>query len=266
VEPRQQSDSTSGPTERVPRRRSESRRAHKVALTIAQQIVDDITDDELGPGTKLASERDMLVRFSAGRGTLRESLRFLEMSGAIAVKAGPHGGPIVGDPDGEDLARVLGLFLQLRRVPFKAIVDAREILEPELAGLAAQRRTEEQAAEIEDSIEGMRAFLDDERNFLAENDHFHAAVATAAGNELFALLIASMHTITDGVPLGLSYETSRRESVLRSHTEIYEAIRTKDPEGARWAMRKHMQRFTTRVSTDFPAAYEKPLRWRDLAP
>ncbi|MBN9110204.1 MAG: FadR family transcriptional regulator [Pseudonocardia sp.] len=266
MERQQKSGSPEEAAERTPRRRPESRRAHKVALTIAQQIVDDITEGDLGPGTKLASERDMLERFSAGRGTLRESLRFLEMSGAIAVKAGPQGGPIVGAPDGEDLARVLGLFLQLRKVPFKAIVDAREILEPELAGLAAERRSEEQAAEIEDSIEGMRAFLDDERNFLAENDHFHAAVASAAGNELFGLLIASMHTITDGVPLGLSYETSRRESVLRSHAEIYEAIRAKDAEGARWAMRKHMRRFTARVSTDFPAAYEKPLRWRDLAP
>lgn len=251
---------------RVPRRRPEHRRAHKVALTIAQQIVDDITEGDLGPGTKLASEREMLERFAAGRGTLRESLRFLEMSGAIVVKAGPHGGPIVGDPGGADLARVLGLFLQLRRVPFRAIVDAREVLEPELAGLAAERITAGQAADIEDSIEGMRSFLDDERNFLAENDRFHAAVAAAAGNDLFALLIASMHTITDGVPLGMSYELPRRESVLRSHEEIYAAIRDRDAEGARWAMRKHMRRFTTRVSTDFPGAYDKQLRWRDLAP
>jgi hypothetical protein len=43
---------------RVPRRRPVHRRAHKVALTITQQIVDDITEGDLGPDTKLASERD----------------------------------------------------------------------------------------------------------------------------------------------------------------------------------------------------------------
>jgi GntR family transcriptional repressor for pyruvate dehydrogenase complex len=254
------------PTSRSPRRRPESRRAHKAALSIAQRIVDDITEGDLPPGTKLASERDMLERFSAGRGTLREALRFLEMTGALTVKAGPHGGPVVTKVNGQHLASVLGLFLQLRRVPFKAIVTAREILEPELAGLAAENLTDKVSAEIADSIEGMRAFLDDEQNFLAENDRFHAAVAAASGNDLFALLISSLHSITDGVPFGLSYERSRRENVLRSHEEIYEAIRNRDSEGARWAMRKHMRRFTERVSADFPAAFEKPLRWRDLAP
>lgn len=253
-------------TARVPRRRPELRRAHKAALTIAQRIVDDITEGALEPGTKLASEREMLTRFGAGRGTLREALRFLEMNGVLTVKAGPHGGPFVSDQDGQDFARILGLFMQLRRVPFKSLVAARELLEPELAGQAAEKATPELDAEIKDSIDGMRAFLDDEQNFLAENDRFHATVAVAADNEFFALLISSLHTITDGVPLGFDYSRERRESVVRSHEEIYEAIHARDAEGARWAMRKHLRKFRVRVEQDFPAIGDRPLRWRDVAP
>jgi DNA-binding FadR family transcriptional regulator len=253
-------------TPRHPRRRPDNRRPRKAALQLAQQIVDDITDGDLAPGSKLASEREMLERFRAGRGTLRESLRFLEMNGVITVKAGPHGGPIVSEPGGRDFAEVLGLFMQLRGVTFEVLISAREILEPELAGLAATSRTDEQAAEITDSIAGMRAFLDDERNFLAENDRFHAAVASAAGNELFTLLISSLHVITDGVPLGLTYSLPRREAVLRAHEEISDAINARDAEGARWAMRSHIRRFRKRVEQDFPAAYERPVRWREVAP
>ncbi|MEV6900306.1 FCD domain-containing protein [Amycolatopsis sp. NPDC051372] len=252
--------------QRKPRRRPDGRRSHKAALSIAQEIVDEITDGKLAPGTKLASEKDMLTRFGAGRGTLRESLRFLEMTGAITLKSGPYGGPIVSEQDGQDLAWVLGLFMQLRGVPFKAIVAAREVLEPELAGLAAENSTDDHRAQIKDSIDGMAAFIDDEQNFLAENDRFHAAVAAASGNELFALVISSLHTITDGVPLGLDYSRPRREGVVGSHTEIFEAIEGRDAEGARWAMRKHLRRLRTRVETDFPALMDRPLRWREIVP
>ncbi|MGW5715072.1 FadR/GntR family transcriptional regulator [Amycolatopsis sp. NPDC003865] len=251
---------------RRPRRRPDPRRSHKAALGIAQDIVDDITRDDLGPGAKLPGEREMLERFGAGRGTLRESLRFLEMTGAITLKPGPRGGPVVAEQDGQDLAWVLGLFMQLRGVPFGAVVTARETLEPELAGLAAERATAEDHARIKDTIDGMSAFLDDEQNFLAENDRFHAAVAAAAGNDLFALVISSLHTITDGVPLGLDYARPRRENVVKSHTEILEAIEAGDAEGARWAMRKHLRRFRTRVESDFPAVLDRPLRWRDIVP
>ncbi|MEV4604388.1 FCD domain-containing protein [Amycolatopsis sp. NPDC049253] len=235
-------------------------------MAIAQQIVDDITEGELAPGTKLASERDMLTRFGAGRGTLRESLRFLEMNGVITVKAGPHGGPIVSEPAATDLAGVLGLFLQLRGLPFRALVAAREVLEPELASLAAASASPEVVAAIADSIEGMQEFLDDERNFIAENDRFHSAVAAAAGNELFGLLISSLHAITDGMPLGVSYPPARRAAVLRAHQMVYEAIRAGDAEGARWAMRRHMREFHQYVEDKFPVVYERPVRWRDIAP
>lgn len=251
---------------RLPRRRPRGRRAHKAALSIAQMIVDDITDDNLPPGTRLASERDMLVRFEAGRGTLREALRFLEMSGILTVKAGPQGGPFVSEPDAQDFAGLLGLFLQLRSMPFNQLISAREMLEPELAARAAETASEQIKAEIADSVAGMKKFLDDEENFLAENDRFHSAVAAAAGNELFELLISSLHVITDGMPLGVSYPLERRAAVLRAHTAVADAISAKDAEGARWAMRKHMREFHRYVKEKFPDAYERPVKWRDIAP
>jgi DNA-binding FadR family transcriptional regulator len=251
---------------RVPRRRPDGRRPQKVSLAIAQRIVDDVSLDHLGPGTKLAGERDMMSRFGTGRGTLRESLRFLEMTGVLTVKAGPHGGPIVSEPDAADLAGVLGVFMQMRGLPFKALVSAREILEPELAALAAESGTPEVVAEIGDTIEGMGSFLDDEENFLAENDRFHSAVATASGNDLFALLITSLHLITDGTPLGIGYPRSRRNAVLQAHQAVYEAIQAADAEGARWAMRRHMREFRRYVESRYPEVYERVIRWRDIAP
>jgi len=252
-------------TDRQPRRRPTTRRAYKAALSIAQHIVDDITTGRLRPGTRLDREREMLVRFNVGRGTLREALRFLEMSGVIIVKAGPQGGPIVAEPDAHDLASMLGLFFQLRSMPFSALVDARELLEPELAGRAAEFATADVVQEIVDSVRGMEAFLADEENFIAENDRFHDIVAAAADNEMFALLVSSLHAITDGMPLGISYPIERREAVLRAHSAVADAIGTHDAEGARWAMRQHIREFHKYVRTHFPDIYRQPVRWRDIA-
>jgi GntR family transcriptional repressor for pyruvate dehydrogenase complex len=126
---------------------------------------------------------------------------------------------------------VLGVFMQMRRLPFKALVSAREILEPELAALAAESGTPEVVANIGDTIEGMRSFPEDEENFLADNDRFHSAVATASGNDLFALLISSLHLITDGTPLAIGYPQPRRKAVLQAHQAVYEAIKGNDAEG-----------------------------------
>jgi GntR family transcriptional regulator, transcriptional repressor for pyruvate dehydrogenase complex len=248
------------------RRAATDLRARKTAVWIAQRIAEDITDGQLSAGTSLAIEREMLTRFATGRGTLRESLRFLEMNGIITVRPGPRGGPVVSEPTARDLAGALGLFLQLRGLPFRSLIEVREVIEPELASLAAGCVTAEAIDEIGDTIDGMRAFLDDEQNFLEENDRFHTAVAKAAGNDLFTLLITSLHTITDGHPLGVSYPAARRAAVLRAHEAICNALRAGDADGARSAMRQHMREFHLYVRQKFPDSYERTVRWRDLAP
>ncbi|MBN9110209.1 MAG: GntR family transcriptional regulator [Pseudonocardia sp.] len=79
-----------GAASRTPRRRPTVRRSQKAASTIAQRIVDDITDGDLERGGRLASERDMLARFEAGRGTLRESLRFTSSRTACRSGSNTH--------------------------------------------------------------------------------------------------------------------------------------------------------------------------------
>jgi GntR family transcriptional repressor for pyruvate dehydrogenase complex len=108
-------------------------RRQKIAMTIAQAIVSEISKNRYPPGTKLPTERDMLERYQAGRGTLRESLRFLEMNGVITVKPGPGGGPVVAEPNSRDLASTLGLFLELNGTSFGSVLEVREVLEPAIA-------------------------------------------------------------------------------------------------------------------------------------
>lgn len=235
-------------------------------MVVAQRIVEGISRNRYEPGTKLLPERNMLTEYQVGRGTLRESLRFLEMNGVITVKPGPGGGPVVAAPDARDLAGTLGLFLELNGTSFGSILEVRQVLEPAVAGLAAQRQDREVIALIGRSVSAMEQGLDDADLFLEENERFHELVARAAGNPVFTLLLGSLDHITDGSRLGVSFPRERRNAVLVAHIGVLKAIENGDQAGAEAEMARHVSAFRRYTLRHFPDAVEARLRWSDIAP
>lgn len=88
------------------------RRAEKVSVTVAKEIVHDIARQRLAPGSVLESEGAMLRRYRVARASLREALRILEIHGLIRIKPGPGGGPVVAGVDSGDFGRMATLFFQ----------------------------------------------------------------------------------------------------------------------------------------------------------
>ena len=118
-------------------------RPPKTALVVAKRIIEDIARRWNTVGDRLPPEHLMLEQYGVGRGTLRESLRFLELQGALVLKPGPGGGPIVNHPDAGTLSASLSLLLQFDNAPFSTIMEARSVMEPSLARMAAERMTPE---------------------------------------------------------------------------------------------------------------------------
>lgn len=238
-----------------------SRRPPKTATLIAQDILDEITDRNLGPGAVLPPEREMLEQFGVARGTLREALRFLELVGVISIRPGPKGGPVVNAANGRQLASTLAMLLQLSRASFRTILEVRDVLEPSIARLAAERGADSTLAAIGRSVDDMRAGLDDLEFFLAENHRFHELVAQAAGNELFELLIGSIGSLLDGTALGVKYPVAQRRAVADEHEEIASAIAERDLDRAETAMRHHIAAFRRYLERNYRAATTTTLRW-----
>jgi GntR family transcriptional regulator, transcriptional repressor for pyruvate dehydrogenase complex len=243
------------------RRRNASNKPKKTAILVAQRIVDEIVDHNLQPGSPLLPERVMLPRYGVARGTLRESLRILETYGLITIKTGPGGGPVVADAGSRPLASVIALVLQMSRTSFRSIVDARLQLEPLLAKEAAERRTDEDLVALRDSIDEMRAEIDDGGEFLEGNHVFHAAVARAAQNPVLFNMAASLNWIQDGTAVGIDYPAKTRNAILSAHRRIYLAIEAGDPEMAEAAMRIHIGEFADHAERHYAHVLEAPLRW-----
>ena len=102
----------------------------RAAVRVAQKLVSEIRRLRMRPGTKLASEHTMVEKLGVARATVREALRFLELQGALRIKAGPGGGPVVSAPGADHLASVLSLHLQFADASFRSVVEARRSIYP----------------------------------------------------------------------------------------------------------------------------------------
>lgn len=236
-------------------------RPQKTAVLVAQRIVADIQQRGNKVGDRLPPEKAMLAEYNIGRGTLRESLRFLELQGIIVLKPGPGGGPIVQQPDGSGLATALTLLLQFENAPYRTITEARTALEPMIARLAATRMSDEHLAELKYTVDEMLERLGDEEVFLEMNQRFHDVIANNSGNALFGHLIDTLLEILDGTAIGVDYPEHRRMAVYKAHAAIYEGLAARDPDAASDAMHEHILEYANYVERKFPEVLDRPISW-----
>jgi GntR family transcriptional regulator, transcriptional repressor for pyruvate dehydrogenase complex len=230
-------------------------------MLLAQRIVADINRRGNTVGDRLPPERVMLEEYDVGRGTLRESLRFLELQGVISLKPGPGGGPVVQMPDSSSLETSLTLQLQFAKAPFRTIAEARIGLEPMMAQLAAERMTEAQLADLCSSVDAMRENLGDQAVFLEENKRFHDVIAHGSGNKMFGFLVDALLSILDGSAIGIDYPEIRRAAVHKAHLSIYNALESRDPAGSAAAMTDHIQEYMKYAEKKFPDVLDAPIVW-----
>jgi DNA-binding FadR family transcriptional regulator len=215
-------------------------RAHE---QIVEQLQYAILTGKLAAGTRLPSERAMMVQFQVSRPTIREALRVAENIGLISVRPGdPGGSKVLGTPS-LGIARVFGSLLETGRTSALELLEMRVVLDSSAAALAS--------AQPKRSLAGVSAALEAMRNttqvseFADSDVNFHEALVVASGNRLFHLffqaLNAPIRTLIENC--FLASEPDSREETLRQHADIVNAIREGDARGAACAVRRHLSEF-----------------------
>jgi GntR family transcriptional repressor for pyruvate dehydrogenase complex len=236
-------------------------RPQKVAMLVAQQIIRDVARSNAKPGDLLPPERVMLETYEIGRGTLREALRLLEFQGAIALKPGPGGGPVLLSPNASHLASSLLLFMQLHGAPYRTVVEVRHALEPITARMAAERADQETLDRLENSITQMRTGIDDATTFLEANKDFHDLIAWGSGNPMLGYFNESILGIMDGTAIGIDYPIPRRAAILKAHVGIFEAMRARDADAAESLSRQHIDAYVVYAEKKFPEVLDRLIQW-----
>ncbi|UGQ11596.1 FCD domain-containing protein [Yinghuangia sp. ASG 101] len=236
-------------------------RPQKTALLVAQRIVADINERGNTAGDRLPPERTMVEEYEVGRGTLRESLRYLEFQGVIKLRPGPSGGPIVQQPDGSALAGSLSLLLQFHKASFQDIVESRSALEPAMARLAAERMTDDEIAELGRILDDERETVKEQAQFLRQTRRFHVTLAQGSRNALFSMLFAALNDILDGASMGVDYSLRQRKATTDIHAGIREAIIARDADLAERLMTQHMDALTQYTQKHYAESMAQPVVW-----
>jgi GntR family transcriptional repressor for pyruvate dehydrogenase complex len=212
--------------------------------TLANRVVIElerlILDSRLGEGDRLPSERDLASQFGVSRTVVREAVRALAAKRLVDVSGGR--GTVVRAPTSEAAAESMRMLLQVQESASDAakVTEVRRVLETEIAALAAARRTPDDLDELKSILRAAEAHLEDPDMFVAEDVAFHAALARATHNELFAILLDSLAQLMFEVRLlALRIPGTPRRS-LHHHRALYDAVAEGDPDAARAAMDVHM--------------------------
>jgi GntR family transcriptional repressor for pyruvate dehydrogenase complex len=238
------------------------RRTEKIAETVARQILREIKQQGLHPGSMLPPESVMLERFEIGRGSLREALRILEVNGLVTIKTGPGGGPIVAAHDPRNFGQMSTLHLQSLGSTFRQLLEARVDLETMLAGRAAAREGDEAAELLRSALElaeGIPAARDEQYASVASG--FHSTVFEAAGNPVLALMANSIQSIWAVRVTSVLFQPNERGRVQQEHQAIAKAIERHDAKKAERLMRAHMDYYREYCELRYPARLDDVVDW-----
>jgi GntR family transcriptional repressor for pyruvate dehydrogenase complex len=207
---------------------------------IVQQIEESILNGTLKPGDQLPPERELALRFGVSRTAVREAVRTLHQRGLVEAYSGR--GTFVTNGTSQAIRSSLDLMMKISQPAGPApLVEVREILEPEIAALAATRCEEVHLVMMREAIAVMDAARNDGEAFIEADLDFHLALAEAAANPLILSLIDSIGGLLREQRMGIFYVEGGPERGQYHHKRILEAVEQRDPDRAREAMRAHLQ-------------------------
>lgn len=217
-----------------------------LADRVANQLLDMIVTQQFRPGDRLPPERELGEALGVSRTVVREAIRMLSGKGVLNVRSGS--GVVVTTIDRELVSETMRLFIHTRggyhpHGPFsyEKIHEVRVMLEVTVAGLAAERATEEDLAELREAYRQMEENLHSPELLSEKDVEFHRTIARLAHNELYLIMLDSIADVLLKIRLDSLSHKQRREGALAFHTRILDAILTHDGEAARQAMGEHLE-------------------------
>ncbi|HEX2350664.1 MAG TPA: FadR/GntR family transcriptional regulator [Ktedonobacterales bacterium] len=221
----------------------------KLFERIVEQIQGRIVRGELRAGDRLPPERELALRFGASRTAVREALKTLAQMGLVDMR--PGRGTIVTDNTPDAMRSSLGLMLRVSHLGSpNALVELRQIIEPEIAALAAERADETHIAALREAVATMDHSLRRADTYIEADNRFHRTLALAARNALIVSLVDSIVGLLSEQRARIFSVPGGPERGQVYHKTLLEAVEQRDVERARTAMRAHL----AQVSEDVAAA------------
>ena len=191
-----------------------------------------INQGEFSAGSRLPPERELADMFDVSRPTIREAIIALEVRGRVEVKTG-SGVYVIEQQETSVKTKEISAF---------ELTQARALIEGEIAALAAQSITDEELAQLKQTLIAMEKGL-----YVEQADReFHEIIARATRNKALEYAVANLWDLRlNNSQIVADYGSvckNNNDCVMDEHTAIYNALQTHDASAARTAMHKHFNR------------------------
>lgn len=219
------------------------RRPRTLALEVVSALGDRVRSGVWARGDKLPTEAEVMAEFGVSRTVVREAISKLQAGGLVETRHGV-GTFVVGPSETAPFRVTAEQYATLQDVI--AVLELRIGVESEAAALAAQRRTDDNLAQMRGALSEFGAAIEQGRDAVSADFRFHLEIARATRNSHFADLLGSLGTLIiprarlDGSAALSAERLDYLRRVNAEHESILDAIAGGDSDGARAAMRTHL--------------------------
>jgi DNA-binding FadR family transcriptional regulator len=216
-------------------------RRRKLYEEIAERVEERIRNEEIAPGGRLPSERELMREFGVGRPAVREALFHLNRMGLVELRSGERAK--VAEPTAEAVVETLsGAARYFLSQPggIDHFQQARAFFETGLARYAAEKASSQDLAALGAALDANRQAVGDMKKFGETDVAFHYALATIPRNPIYtAIHAAIIEWLVEQRQVTLSIPGQNRIA-YEAHADIYRAIEARDPDEAERQMRTHL--------------------------
>jgi DNA-binding FadR family transcriptional regulator len=205
----------------------------KLAAGVARRILTDVVDRGWPVGEVLGSQAELIERYGVSRAVFREAVRLVENQQVATMRRGPGGGLVVTEPTVDAIIDAAVLYLHRANTRLTEVFEARIVLEVVAAGLAAERLTEEDAADLRTLEEAE----------VRDHRALHARLAALTRNPALELFVDILNRVAflyfrgNAGSLGQDTLSASREA----HARIISAVLDHDADTAARRMRRHLE-------------------------
>ncbi|HKW64381.1 MAG TPA: FadR/GntR family transcriptional regulator [Candidatus Acidoferrum sp.] len=215
-------------------------RSSRLYEQIVRQVEESIQKGALKTGDKLPPERELAQQFGVSRTAVREAVKALREKGF--VEAYPGRGTFIMETNAHPIRLSLDRMVKAEQADgSRYLTEVREMMEPEIAALAAERADAEDLSAMRESFEVMENAKRDPEAFIEADLDFHLALAEAAANPIILSLIDSIVGLLREQRMGIFQVEGGPERGQYHHKKILDAVEHRDAAGAREAMKAHMR-------------------------
>ena len=216
---------------------------------IVKQLTDLIEEGKLMPGDKLPAERQLADELHVSRTAIREALRSMESMGYIESKVG--GGTFVKAISLDNVLHPFSAVLSQNKKLIAELLEVRQLLEAEIAHLAAERATPEDIDLIQSSLDEMCSDIESGGIGLKGDNDFHTALAVASKNSAMSEILRMCAGL-----LSKSRQTTLRipgqpSKSLEDHQAIFNAIKNGSVNLASELMKDHIKKAIANFNSNY---------------